>query len=106
MFVNDAHEAAINFLPRFVPTHFNVYAIALHQRLAQTIWVFVQLLQRAALWTNEAFTKYVIAIATNARHCSVFNGDFQTACCFTQWTCSVMGALIWRFRHGHIVPYI
>ena len=83
MLVNDAHEAAINFLPRFVPTHFNVHAIAFHQRLAQTIWVFVQLLQRAALWANESFTKYVIAIATNARHRSIFHRDFQTARCFT-----------------------
>ena len=83
MFVNDTHEAAVNFLPRFVPTHFNMHAIAFHQRLAQTIWVFVQLLQRAALWTNEPFTKYVAAIAANARHRSIFHGDFQTARCFT-----------------------
>jgi hypothetical protein len=83
MFIDDAHEAAINFLPRFVPTDFNVYAIALHQWLAQTIWVFVQLLQRAALWANETFTKYVVAIATNARHRAIFHGDFQTTRCFT-----------------------
>ena len=83
MFIDDAHEATINFLPRFVPTHFNMYAIAFHQRLAQTIWVFVQLLQRAALWTNEAFTKYVITVATNARYRSIFHGDFQTTRCFT-----------------------
>jgi hypothetical protein len=83
MFIDDAHEATINFLPRFIPTHFNVHAIALHQWLTQTIWVFMQLLQRAALWANETFTKNVIAIATNARHCAIFNGDLQTTRCFT-----------------------
>jgi hypothetical protein len=60
-----------------------MYAIALHQWLAQTIWVFVQLLQRAALWADEPFTKYVITVAANARHCTIFNGDFQTTRCFT-----------------------
>jgi hypothetical protein len=60
-----------------------MYAIALHQWLAQTIWVFVQLLQRAALWANETFTKDVIAIAANTRHRAIFHGDFQSTRCFT-----------------------
>ena len=36
----------------------------------------MQLLERAALWANETFTKYIVTVAANARNCSVFYGDF------------------------------
>ena len=70
-----AHEPSLNCNPRFVPRHFNVFAIALNHWFAKTVWVFVQLLQRAALWANETFTKHVVAVASDSSHGPVFYGD-------------------------------
>ena len=72
------HEPAFNFCPRFIPRHFNVFAIALDHWFAKTVWVFVQLLQRAALRANETFTKYVVAVASDSSNGPIFHGDLQT----------------------------
>jgi hypothetical protein len=68
MSFNDAHETVMNGLPRFFPTHFNVHAILFHQWSAQTIGVFMQLLQRASLWTYKAMTKDIITVASNTHY--------------------------------------
>jgi hypothetical protein len=60
-----------------------VFAIALDHWFAKTVWVFVQLLQRAALRTNETFTEHIITVASNACHSAIFDGDFQTTRGFT-----------------------
>jgi hypothetical protein len=52
-----------------------VFAIALNHWFAKSVWVFVQLLQRAALWANETFTKYVFAVASDSSNGPVFHGD-------------------------------
>jgi hypothetical protein len=75
MLLDYAHEPAFNFCPRFVPRHFNVFAIALNHWFAKTVWVFVQLLQRAALWANETFAKYVVAVASDSSNGPIFHGD-------------------------------
>ena len=76
MLLDHAHEPALNRCPRFIPRHFNVFAIALDHRFAKTVWVFVQLLQRAALRANETFTKHIIAVASDSSDGPVFHRDF------------------------------
>jgi hypothetical protein len=73
--LNHAHEPALNCCPRFIPRHFNVFAIALNHWFAKSVWVFVQLLQRAALWANETFAKYVVAVASDSSNGPIFHGD-------------------------------
>ena len=68
MALNHAHQSALYFFPRFVPRDFNMHAIALHHRLAQTIRVFMKLLQCAALWTDEAMTEHIVFVATNTNN--------------------------------------
>jgi hypothetical protein len=81
MCIDHTHKSALNFGPRFLPRNFYVFAIALDEWFAQTIWVFVQLLECAALRTDEPMTKYIIAVSTNARDFVSFNGDLEPACC-------------------------
>jgi hypothetical protein len=52
-----------------------VFAIALNHWFAKTVWVFVQLLQRAALWANETFAKYVVAVTSDSSNGPIFHGD-------------------------------
>ncbi len=73
--LNHAHEPALNCCPRFVPCHFDMLAIALDHWFAKTVWVFVQLLQRAALRANETFTKHVVAVASDSSNGPIFHGD-------------------------------
>jgi hypothetical protein len=70
-----AHEPAFNFCPRFTPCHFNMLAIALDHWFAKSVWVFVQLLQRAALRADETFTEHIITVASDSSHGPVFYGD-------------------------------
>ncbi|CAB4698823.1 unannotated protein [freshwater metagenome] len=39
--IDDAVDAAVNLLPRLVPLDLDMHAVALHQGLANAIWVFV-----------------------------------------------------------------
>ena len=75
MLLDYAHEPSLNCCPRFVPRHFNVFAIALNHWFAKTVWVFVQLLQRAAFRANETFAKYVVAVASDSSNGPIFHGD-------------------------------
>ena len=68
MTINHAHQSALDFFPRFVPTDFNMHAIALHHWLAQTVGVFMQLLQRAALRTDEAMAEHIVLVAADANN--------------------------------------
>ena len=68
MTLDDSHQTVIHYLPCFFPRHFNMFAIALHQWLAQTVGVLMQLLQRAAFGANESMTKYIVTVATNTHH--------------------------------------
>ena len=68
MAINHAHQAALNFFPCFVPRHFNMHAIALHHRLAQTVGVFMQLLQRAALRTDKAMTEHIVLVTADTNN--------------------------------------
>jgi hypothetical protein len=45
-----------------------MFAITLHEWLAQAVWVFVQLLQCAAFGANESMTEYIFLISTNTHH--------------------------------------
>jgi hypothetical protein len=45
-----------------------MFAIALHEWLAQTVGVLMQLLQRAAFGANESMTEYIVTVATNTHH--------------------------------------
>ena len=74
---NDTRQAIIHYLPCFFPRHFNMFAIALHERPAQAVWVLMQLLQCAALRTDESVTEYVFLISTNTHHLFLrIDGDF------------------------------
>jgi hypothetical protein len=73
--LNHTHEPALNCCPRLIPRHFNVFAIALDHRFAKTVWVFVQLLQRAALRAYKTFTKYIVAVASDSSNGPIFHGD-------------------------------
>ncbi len=64
-------------------------AVSFDQRFAQAIWVFMQLLERAALRADESMTQHVIAVATYARNFVAFHRDFKTARCFTERTRSI-----------------
>jgi hypothetical protein len=50
-------------------------AITLDHRFAKSVWVFVKLLQRAALRANETFTEHIITVASDSSHGPVFYGD-------------------------------
>ena len=45
-----------------------MFAIALHEWLAQAVGVLMQLLQRAAFGADEAMTEYVFLISANTHH--------------------------------------
>ena len=95
MTFNDAHESAFHFFPCFIPCDFHMHAIALHHGHAQTIRVFVQLLQRAALGANKAVTENVVLVATNTHHLFLrVHGDFQTAGGLTQRAGAENGAVL------------
>jgi hypothetical protein len=54
-----------------------MFAITLHEWLAQAVWVLMQLLQRAAFGADEAMTEYVFLISTNTHHLFLWiHGDF------------------------------
>ena len=55
MFVDYTAEPSFNSLPRLLPRCRHVHTVAFDQRRQQTIGVIMQLLQRAALWTDETF---------------------------------------------------
>ena len=68
MTLDDSHQTVIHYLPCFFPRHFDMFAIALHERLAQAVGVLMQLLQCAALRTDESVTEYVFLISANTHH--------------------------------------
>ena len=89
------HQTAFYFFPRFVPRHFNVHTVALHHRLAQTIGVFMQLLQGAALRTNKPMAEHIVFVAANTHHLFLWvHSDFQTAGGLTQRTGAENGAVL------------
>ena len=94
MCINHTHKSTLNFGPRFLPRNFYVYSVALHKWFAQTIWVFMQLLECAALRTDESMTKYIIAISTNTRNFVALNCDLEPTRCFAEWTCSIDNTLV------------
>lgn len=84
VFVDDRAQPICNVSPCFRPGRLNMNAVALDQRVAQAIRIVMQLFECAALWADKSVAEYIIAIASDSRHCVVDNGDFQSACCFAQ----------------------
>jgi hypothetical protein len=77
MTLDDSHQTVIHYLPCFFPRHFDMFAITLHEWLAQAVWVFVQLLQCAAFGANESMAEYIVTIATNTHNLFLrIDGDF------------------------------
>lgn len=102
---DDRSEATFDFTPRLVPFHFDVHAVALDQRLAQSIGVVVQLLQRAALRADVTARKDIVDVAANARDRAVLHGDLETTAGLTQRTGSVGGSVRDRcVGHRHSIP--
>ena len=66
MAINDTGEAVVYCLPCFFPRHLDMHAIALDQRLAQTVRIFVELLERASLRANEAMAEHIFLITSDA----------------------------------------
>jgi hypothetical protein len=64
----------------------------------------VKLLQRAALWTDEAMAKDIFLIATNSHYLFLWiHGDFKSARGFTQRAGSKNGAMS-RISHDNTLP--
>jgi hypothetical protein len=78
-----------------------MFAVALDERLAQPIGIFVQLLQRAALRTDEPLAERILSITTDAFDLDTLHLDLEAARCLTQRTGAIRDTGV---RHGLILP--
>ena len=84
MRLHDGRQALFDFREGFFPACFNEFAVALDERRAQAVRVFVQVFQRCALGADIAMTEDVFVMAADADDFSVAEFEFQSATSFAE----------------------
>ena len=67
MLGNDGQQAALHFSKGLFPSGFNELTIALDQRLAQPVRIFMQVFQRHAFGADEPMAEHIVVCPTNAQ---------------------------------------
>ena len=89
-------QAALNFGKGFFPRSLYKSAIALDQRGAQAVRVFVQIFQGDALGAEVACAEHVLRVAFDAADLAALHFDFQPAAGLAQGADTVVNGL----KHG------
>jgi hypothetical protein len=84
VFGDDRRQAALNLCKSFFPCGFQKSAVALDQRFAQPVRIFMEVLKRHAFGAEITLAEDVGGVSANALYAALSHGDFKAAAGFTK----------------------
>src|ERR1044071_387510 len=106
MLRDDRRQAALDLRERFIPGGFNKPAIAFDQRLAQTVRIFMQVLECNTFGAKIPSAEDVCRVSANAFYPPLSHGDFQTAASLTERANPMVDGFFACFDHRYSLPLL
>src|SRR5579859_7470044 len=101
MLRDDRRQAAFDLGESFIPGGFNKAAIAFDQRLAQTVTIFMQVLECNTFGAKIPSAEDISRVSANAFYPALSHGDFQAAACLTERANPMVDGFFACFDHRY-----